>query len=183
MTVLGEAPGGTLIGVRPKDRAVGEALRRLTDMVEAMEETPGLPSGIAQDGVYALARAYGEALSAFVRQSGRNIAPSARLTVVHELRPDSSDGRTARIIARVGGSSTDHGGHAELPALEGTVPLLKLRGRGRDPVNVVEIVRDAVLAAAPELSSVTAIFGAAPSCVVEPPEAPMARAGTAAARR
>lgn len=179
MTVLGEAPGGAPIGVRFKDREVGDALRRLNDMVQAMEQTPGVPSGIAQDGVYALARAYGEALSAAVRQLGTSIASSARLTVVHELRPDSSDDRTVRIVARLGGSRTERGGRAELTALEDTVPMRKLPVYGHDSVSVAEIVRNAVQAAAPELSSVTVIFGAVPNGVTASPETLLA--GPAAA--
>lgn len=182
MTVLGEAPGGAPIGVRSNDREVGEALRRLNDMVEAMEKTPGMPSGIAQDGVYALARAYGEALSAVVGELARRMESSDRLTVVHELRPDSSDGRTLRIIARLGGSATKRGGRAELAALEDTVPMVKLWRRGRDSVGVVDIVRTAVLSAVPELSSVTVIFGAVPNSAIGPPGTLMAGRSATSAR-
>lgn len=183
MAVFGEAPGGALIGVRPKDSEAGEALRCLTDMVEATEETPGLPSSIAQDCVYALARAYGEALAGVVRQWSRSIESSDGFAIVHELRPDSSGGRVLRIIARLGGSPNDLGGRAELATIEDTMPMMQLPRLGQESISVVGIVRKAVLAAAPELSSVTVVFGAAPNRSIEPSEALMTRSATTAARR
>lgn len=178
MTVLGKAPGGAPIGVRSKNCDVGAALRRLNDMVEAMAETPGPPCGIAQDGVYALARVYGEALSVVVRRLGG----TTEATVVHELRPDSCGGRALRIIARLGHPSKDRGGRAELATLEATMPMLQLRRCGSESPSVAEIVRDAVLAAVPELSSVTVVFGAESSSAMEPPETPTVRPTATIAR-
>ncbi|MCV7261368.1 hypothetical protein [Mycobacterium shimoidei] len=130
-------------------------MRRLNDVIEALGVSAGPPRGVAIDALETLAWCYGEALARLIARLAANPTLLPPLTIVHELGAESDHGRVLRVTAELAGPSGDRGGQARLTTLERTMPLRRLPPYRPEAISVADIVRKAVLAAAPELSTVT----------------------------
>lgn len=129
-------------------------------MIEAVQVSVGPPCRIAFDALEALAWSYGEALARVIRRLAGNPTLLRPLTIVHELGAESDDGRVLRVTAELAEPFSDCGGHARLAAVESTIPLRRLAPYGPESVNIADVVRKAMLAASPELSTLTVDFNA-----------------------
>jgi hypothetical protein len=169
------------------DKEIGEALSRLNDLLEEVEQTPGPAGDIAADAVSALAQVYGEALARAighvagtpaVREAFLNDELLAHLLVLHDLHPEPVDARVSRVIAKLSGPLDDHGARVELGGVEGDVATIRLSAHGCGSAGIADLLREAVLAAAPELSDVSVVSGPSHDSAFVPLEKLMVRAST-----
>jgi AcrR family transcriptional regulator len=176
---------------RLSDKDIGDALTRLNDLLEEVEQIPGPAGEIAVEAVSALARVYGEALArAIGHVAGNRAAREAflndellgHLLVLHELQPESVDRRVSRAITKLSGPLDDQGARVELAAIEDGVATLRLVAHGCGSAGIADVVREAVLAAAPELSEVRVVSGGAHDSAFVPLEKLMSRPVTDGAR-
>lgn len=176
---------------RLRDNEIGDALTRLNDLLEEVEQTPGPAGEIALEAVSALARVYGEALARavdhaadnpVVREAFLNDELLGHLLVLHDIHPETVDGRVSRVIAKLSGPVGEKGAQVELAAIEDGVATVRLSAHGCGSAGIADVVRESVLAAAPELSEVTVVSGAARDSAFIPLEKLMARAATNGAR-
>ncbi|MGW4906333.1 NifU family protein [Streptomyces sp. NPDC004270] len=148
--------------------AVEVRLARLDTLLEGLESVPGPTGGSAFEAVRLLTEVYGEALA---RVLDRTDAPLAErladdelldhLLVLHDIHPDSPERRAARAVERLRPAVRERGGDVEWAGVEGQVGRVRLTtgggcgsGCGGGTTEVADAVREAVLAAAPELADV-----------------------------
>jgi Fe-S cluster biogenesis protein NfuA len=152
---------------RLADPAVEARLARLDELLERLEAAPGPMAATAVEAVRTLTEVYGEALARLLDLAGAE--PAARLAedellghllVLHGLHPEPADRRAERAVDRLRPAVQDRGGDVELVGVEGKVATVRVRegggcgsGCGGGP-SVADAVREAVLAAAPELTAV-----------------------------
>lgn len=172
---------------RLRDNEIGEALARLNDLLEEVEQTPGPAGALALDAVSALARIYGEALARAighvagtpaVREAFLNDELLGHLLVLHDLHPEPVDRRVSRVIAKLSRPLDDHGGRVELAEIHDGVATVRLSTHGCGSAGIAEFVREAVLAAAPELSDVAVVSGGAHNSTFVPLDKLMPRPPT-----
>lgn len=153
-----------------RDEQVRQELTRLNDLLGELEETPGPAGDIAREALSALTQVYGEALA---RALGYVVDTSQRaaflddellghLLVLHDLHPEPVDARVARVLAGLSAALGDHGTAEFIGVTDGvaTVRLTK-RGCGSSMAGIEEVLREEVLALAPELSGVEFVPDAA----------------------
>lgn len=176
---------------RLADSEVGDALSRLNDLLEEVEQTPGPAGEIAAETVSALAQIYGEALARAIghvvgipaaREAFLNDELLGHLLALHDLHPEPVDGRVSRVLAKLSGPLDDHGARVELSAIENGVATVQLSAHGCGSAGIADVVREAVLAAAPELSEVTVVSGAQHDSAFVPLDKLMVRASPNGAR-
>jgi hypothetical protein len=174
------------------DSEIGEALSRLNALLEQLEQTPGPAGEIAADAVTALAQLYGEALARAigyvlgtpaVQEAFLNDELLGHLLVLHDLHPESLDRRISRIVGRLSVPLDSHGARVELAGVEDGVATVRLAAHGCGSAGIADAVREAVLAAAPELSDVSVISAASHDTAFVPLEKLMAHASTNGERR
>ncbi|MFS2292404.1 MAG: NifU family protein [Actinomadura sp.] len=169
---MNEARGGD---GRPRaaEGTVAGLLSRLDETLERLERTPGATAETALEAVTMLTEVYGEALSRMMAHVPGDAAFSlveddlvGHLLVLHDLHPEPVERRVARTLERLRPDLRRRGLDAELVAVEGSTARVGLAGKGGGCAAgaAEEAVREAVLAAAPELSAVE----------VTPPKAPPA---------
>lgn len=169
---MSEARGGD---GRPRagEGTVAGLLSRLDETLERLERTPGATAGTALEAVTMLTEVYGEALSRMMAHVPGDAAPAlveddlvGHLLVLHGLHPEPVERRVARTLERLRPDLKRRGLDAELVGVEGGAARVALAGKagGCGAGAAEEAVREAVLAAAPELSAVE----------VTPPKAPPA---------
>lgn len=150
-------------GRRLDGPAVEQRLARIDELLEHLQQVPGPTSEAAIAAVRALTEVYGEALARVRDLGGPGLAGTlagdellGHLLVLHDLHPDPLDRRVARALDALRPAVRERGGDVELAGIAGAVATVRLRlkGCGRSPAEVEEAVRDAVLAAGPELSEV-----------------------------
>lgn len=154
----GGGPGGRL-----DDRAVAERMARLDEVLGRLERMPGATAATALDAVALLTEVYGEALArvAALAAPGSALATAfgrdrllGHLLVLHDAHPEPVERRVLRALDGV----RPHlgGAGAELAGIDGDVARVRITGGGCGSASgrVAALVRDAVLAAAPELSEV-----------------------------
>ncbi|MCF6521945.1 NifU family protein [Streptomyces sp. JJ36] len=151
---------------RLDDAEVGQRLARLDELLERVETVPGPATEAAVEAVQALTEVYGEALARaadLVRGAGPEPAERfladellGHLLVLHDLHPDPVEQRAARAVDGLRDAVRERGGELEFAGIEdGEARVrLTLKGCGSSTGPVEEAVREAVLAAAPELSGV-----------------------------
>jgi Fe-S cluster biogenesis protein NfuA len=152
-------------GPRLDDAAVQERLARLDELLGQVEAIPGPAGEIALEAVSALADVYGEALARATAYAAR--APAlveaitgdellGHLLVLHGIHPDPVERRVARALDALRPALQERGGDVELAGIDQGVAAIRLSmsGCGSSSAAVEAGVREAVLAAAPELSGV-----------------------------
>ncbi|MGI5204268.1 hypothetical protein ACQEU6_22130 [Spirillospora sp. CA-108201] len=136
------------------DERVREHVLRLEGLLDGLD--PG-----AHQAVQALVELYGEALDRIVRLS----ADAAKLAgdelvchmlAMHGLHPETPEARVRRALAALEGFLAKHRTSVELTGVDGNAVRLRAAAEGRaaPPRPVLDAVKRAALAAAPELERV-----------------------------
>lgn len=173
------------------DDALAARLTRLDELLGQVEATPGPAGEVALTALSELARVYGEALA---RASGYAAETPAvldafvrdellgHLLVLHDIHPEPARRRVARAVEDLRPALAEQGGTVELNDINEEVATvtLSVSGCGSTVDGVRNAVREAVLAAAPELSDVTIVAPAGSRGTFIPLEAlsPPTRAAT-----
>jgi Fe-S cluster biogenesis protein NfuA len=150
---------------RLRDEAVAERLARLDDLLAEVEAMPGPAGDTALTAVSELTRVYGEALAratGYAAEAAGVIEGFVRdelighLLVLHDIHPEPVGRRVARAVDAVRTAVAGNGGGVELTGIDGGVATVTLSGGGCGSTvsGITELVREAVLAVAPELSDV-----------------------------
>lgn len=152
--------------------AVADRMGRLDEALGRLEQTPGATAETAMDAVTMLAEVYGEALSRVMdRACGHGLAGEllddellGHLLVLHDVHPEPAERRAARAVDGLRAGLQRGGADAELVAVEERTARVRLTrggggggcgsGCGSGAADVEETVREAILAAAPELTAV-----------------------------
>jgi Fe-S cluster biogenesis protein NfuA len=152
-------------------RDVEQRLARLDELLGQLERIPGATAATGLEAARALAEVYGEALARLMDQvadvpSARNAAVAdeliGHLLVLHGIHPQPAAERVTRALDGI--RPHLHGGDVRLAGIADGVAWVQLTGTGcSSSAGTVELaVREAVLAAAPELRDVQAVRAAAP---------------------
>ncbi|MFF5533533.1 NifU family protein [Streptomyces cinerochromogenes] len=152
---------------RLADTDVEGRLARLDELLARLESAPGPMGATAVEAVRVLTEVYGEALARVLDLAGRQLAARLaedelldHLLVLHQLHPEPARQRAERAVDRLRPAVRERGGDVELVGVEGRVARVRVSeaggcgaGCGGGPT-VADAVREAVLAAAPELTEV-----------------------------
>jgi hypothetical protein len=168
----------------PDDAAVEQTLADLDELLGRLEQLPGPAGELALEAVSALAEVYGAALARAVSiavpaDGGATAAALAadpllgHLMALHGIHPDPAEVRVARALGEV------HGGGELVGITDGVAEVRMSGGGGCGASAGPELVRDTVLAAAPELADVRAV--AAPAAPAFIPLSSLTRAPVPAA--
>jgi Fe-S cluster biogenesis protein NfuA len=153
--------------VRLADRAVEARLARLDEVLAGLEPAPGP----AVEAVRLLTEVYGEALARVLDHADDRLRERladdellGHLMVLHDIHPESPERRAARAVEKLRPAVRERGGDLEWAGVDGQVARVRLRsgggcasGCGGGSADVTEAVRAAVLAVAPELTSVETV--------------------------
>lgn len=167
--------------VRLDDEAVRGRLIRLDELLEQVEQAPGPATQQALEAVDLLVQVYGEALGRVVahereRADGVDWMVQdellSHLLVLHGLHPHPVEDRVEQALEEVRPYVHSHGGEVSLEAIdEDGVVRVSLSGScsgcASSAATLEHAVSDAVLTAAPELSSVEAV-GVTPTSHTHP---------------
>ncbi|RPE46518.1 Fe-S cluster biogenesis protein NfuA [Streptomyces sp. Ag109_O5-1] len=148
--------------------AVEARLARLDSLLESLESAPGPLGSSAVEAVRLLTEVYGEALARVLDGADAPLAERLaddelldHLMVLHDIHPDSPECRAARAVERLRPAVRERGGDVEWAGVEGEVGRVRLAtgggcgsGCGGGTTEMTDVVREAVLAAAPELADV-----------------------------
>jgi Fe-S cluster biogenesis protein NfuA len=155
---------------RLDDRAVTAGLARIDELLGRLEQIPGTTAETALEAVAMLADVYGEALARVMDYASGDAAITGaiagdelvgHLLVLHGIHPDPVEQRVTRALAEI--RPYLHGGDAGLESISDGVARVRVSGGcgcASSPQALGDAVRDAVLAAAPELSGVEPVTGA-----------------------
>ncbi|MEU2060789.1 NifU family protein [Streptomyces sp. NPDC013455] len=152
---------------RLADPDVEGRLARLDELLARLETAPGPMGATAVEAVRVLTEVYGEALARVLDLAGQPLVAGlaedellGHLLVLHQLHPEPAQRRAERAVDRLRPAVRDRGGDIELVGVEGQVARVRVSeargcgsGCGGGPT-VADAVREAVLAAAPELTAV-----------------------------
>lgn len=163
-STIDTAPPAAGAQTRLGDRAVRERLVVLDEQLAQLEATPGPIGELALAAVSGLAEIYGQALARALdlvdpalvdRMLGDELI--GHLLVLHGIHPSPIEYRTSRVIEGMRATLVARGAQLELTGIERGVAMLRLsaKGCGSGAAGIEQSVRDAVLAAVPELSAVT----------------------------
>lgn len=150
---------------RMDDRAVREQVARVEAALEAIEGLPGEPRRTALDAVRQLVELYGEGwaralaeVEAMCPGGAARVAVDelvGHLLMIHGLHPQGVEARVRGALSEVEEAVNADGLAIELLSLDGDTARLRLGGNGHEPgAGIVELVKNAVLAAAPEVERV-----------------------------
>ncbi|AYN43046.1 NifU family protein [Streptomyces dangxiongensis] len=169
---------------RLADPAVEVRLARLDEVLAGLEAAPGP----ALEAVALLSEVYGEALARVLDHAEGPLRERlaedellGHLLVLHDMHPEPPERRAARAVEKLRPAVRERGGELEWAGLEGQVARVRLKtgggcgsgcGSGGGSSDVTEAVRAAVLAVAPELTSVETVE-AAPERVTAPAFVPL----------
>jgi Fe-S cluster biogenesis protein NfuA len=164
------APHGAAPASRLDDGEVTARIARIDELLETVQGAPGPMARTALDAVRALTEVYGEALARVLDHADAALAARlaedellGHLLVLHDVHPEPPERRAARAVERLRPAVRERGGDIALDAVEGQVARVRLRtagcgsGCGSALAGVEDAVREAVLAAAPELTAVEAV--------------------------
>ena len=179
--------------MRLDDRAVQARLAELNEQLERLEQIPGQTSALAVDTVEALVEVYGEALCRVMDiAAGTPLADAlaaddliANLLLLHDVHPVPLNRRLEEALDRVRPYVHSHGGQVELLGVADGVARVRFSGScdgcTASSATLESGIREALLAAAPELTGVEAEDGGARAH--PPPVAPPAVIPLASVRR
>ena len=145
------------------DGAVADRLARLDEMLGRLERTPGATAESALDAVTLLTEVNGEALSRVVAHVSGDAAGAlvddeliGHLLVLHGIHPEPVERRVARTLDGLRPQLNRRGVEVDLVGIEAKTARVSIKGGGCGGTagHAEEIVREAVLAAAPELAEV-----------------------------
>ncbi|MFE0449741.1 NifU family protein [Streptomyces sp. NPDC058914] len=153
---------------RLADPDVEARLARLDDLLEGLQSVPGPTTRSATEAVGLLTEVYGEALARVLDHGDARLAERladdellGHLLVLHDIHPEPAERRAARAVERLRPAVRERGGDVEWAGVEGQVARVRLKtgggcgsGCGGGGAEVTDAVREAVLAAAPELTAV-----------------------------
>ncbi|MGI5347894.1 NifU family protein [Streptomyces sp. CA-250714] len=148
---------------RLADADVEERLLRLDELLERVEKMTGPTADAALEAVRGLTELYGEALARIRDLAGPELTGRladdqlvGHLLVLHELHPEPVGRRVATAVDRIAEVLRERGATVELVGVDGGVATVRLttKGCGGSASGIEEAVREAVLAAAPELTEV-----------------------------
>ncbi|MBO8197218.1 NifU family protein [Streptomyces smyrnaeus] len=148
---------------RLADAEVEQRLARLDELLERVEKVAGPTADAARAAVRGLTELYGEALARVGDLAGpelvRRLAGDQllhHLLVLHGLHPDPVERRVAAAVESIAEVLRRRGATIELVGIDGPVATVRLttKGCGTSSSGIEEAVREAVLAAAPELAEV-----------------------------
>lgn len=150
------------------DDTVRQRLRRIDELLDRVEGTPGPTADAALESVQCLLEVYGEALARVV-----DVVPAAtldgllddelvaHLLVLHDVHPEALDQRVRRVLDELRPQLESRGGGLELVAIDGGIARVRLSGGGcghsSGSGELEQVVADAILALAPELGSVESV--------------------------
>ncbi|MFF9177277.1 NifU family protein [Streptomyces sp. NPDC014793] len=153
--------------VRLPDPAVEARLARLDEVLAGLESAPGPAAREALESVLLLTEVYGEALARIVDVADERLSERlaedellGHLLVLHSVHPEPVERRAARAVEKLRPAVRERGGDVEWAGVEGQVARVRVSGGGcgsgcgGGSADVTEVVRAAVLAAAPELTAV-----------------------------
>ncbi|MFF7486911.1 NifU family protein [Streptomyces luteogriseus] len=165
---------------RLADADVEARLVRLDQALDSLESAPGPTTRTATEAVALLTEVYGEALARVLDRADEQLAERlaedellGHLLVLHDIHPEPAERRAARAVERLRPAVQERGGDVEWAGVEGQVARVRLTtggggcgsGCGGGGDEVTDAVRAAVLAAAPELTSVEPLTETAPAFV------------------
>ncbi|MFE1337493.1 NifU family protein [Streptomyces sp. NPDC058733] len=153
--------------VRLADPAVEARLARLDEVLAQLESAPGP----AMEAVRLLTEVYGEALARVLDHAEQPLRETlaedellAHLLVLHDIHPEPPERRAERAVDKLRPAVRERGGDLVWAGVEGQVARVRLdsgggcgSGCGGGSAGVVDAVRAAVLAVAPELEAVEAV--------------------------
>ncbi|MDF4252523.1 NifU family protein [Streptomyces sp. WMMB303] len=149
--------------VRLTDEDVEQRLAHLDELLERVESVAGPAADAALAAVRGLTEIYGEALSRIRDLAGPGLAEQLtgdqlldHLLVLHRLHPDPVEQRVATAVEHAAEALRPRGATLELLGIDEGVAAVRLttKGCGGSASGAEEAVRDALLAAAPELLDV-----------------------------
>ncbi|MEV0688888.1 NifU family protein [Streptomyces sp. NPDC050388] len=153
-------------GFRLDDGEVAARIARIDELLEKVQIAPGPMAQTAVDAVRTLTEVYGEALARVLDHADAALAERlaedeliGHLLVLHDVHPEPPERRAVRAVERLRPAVQERGGDVALDGVEGPVARVRLRtaGCGSASAGVEEAVREAVLAAAPELTAVETV--------------------------
>ncbi|MFD8427763.1 NifU family protein [Streptomyces coelicoflavus] len=152
------------------DGEVAARIAHIDELLEKVEIAPGPTARSALDAVRALTEVYGEALARVLDHASPALAGQlaedellGHLLVLHGIHPEPPARRAARAVERLRPAVQERGGDAELVDVDERTARIRLdtpgcgSGCGSASTEVEDAVREAVLAAAPELTAVEAV--------------------------
>lgn len=177
---------------RLDDTAVEQRLGHLDELLSHLEQYPGPTADAAREAVAALTDVYGEALARVVDRASEAMAERlasdellGHLLVLHDIHPEPVEARVRRALDVVQQRAGRQGGSVELDAIDGDVARVRLSSSGggcgcsSGTDELEQVVRESVLALAPELSSVEPVIAdAGRESSVIPVEALLSRTAT-----
>lgn len=158
------------------DDAVERRLVRLNEILGQLERIPGRTAELALQAAETLIEVYGEAL----RRVTSRVADSPdvlraftddellrHLLVLHRVHPDPTEQRVAQALDNLRPQLRAQGAEVELTGIHtGVADVCLTAGSPGCSTNAVrELVREQVLAAAPELTEVNVVAGSAPRLI------------------
>ncbi|MDQ0791035.1 NifU family protein [Streptomyces sp. B3I8] len=158
-TTAAYGPGGD----RLDDSAVEDRLTRIDDLLGRVEEAPGPMAQAAVEAVGALTEVYGEGLARILDLADEALVARfaedqllGHLMVLHDIHPDPVERRAERAVDGLRTIVRESGGEIELTGIDDGVARVRLdvKGCGSTTAVLETAVREALLAAAPELSGV-----------------------------
>jgi Fe-S cluster biogenesis protein NfuA len=172
---VAEAPAERLA-----DPAVEARLARLDDLLGGLESAPGPVTRTAVEAVRLLTEVYGEALARVMDHADGRLAERlaedellGHLLVLHAVHPEPVEVRAARAVERLRPAVRERGGDVEWAGVDEDVARVRLTsgggcgsGCGAGSTDVTAVVREAVLAVAPELTAVEPVRSASPPAFV-----------------
>jgi hypothetical protein len=152
---------------RLDDAAVEQRLSRLDGLLAQLEHVPGRTAELALQAVEALVEVYGEALSRVTETVAGDPGMRRVLTddellrhlmLLHRVHPDPPGQRVRRAVEDAATAVRTSGMRVELVEVRADTAVVRVAaascGACGDPAAAHEVVRDEVLAAAPELARV-----------------------------
>ena len=151
---------------RLDDAAVEPRLARLDALLGQLEQTPGRTAEVALAAVELLTEVYGEALARVTDLAAGDPHLLAGLTgdellrhllLLHRLHPDPPERRVARAVDDLRPQLRAQGAEIALVGIDGTVARIRLAASSCGAATLRDLVREQVLAVAPELSAVDVV--------------------------
>lgn len=152
--------------MRLDDRAVHERLAVLDEQLAWLEGTPGPIGELALVAVSGLAELYGQALARALDLADPALVTRllddeliGHLLALHGIHPEPVEARISRAIGGLKPALSARGAAVELSGIDDSVATMRLsmKGCGSGSAGIESVVRDAVLAAVPELKGVIVV--------------------------
>jgi hypothetical protein len=154
------------VPARLDNRAVHERLAALDEQLARLEVTPGPVGELALVAVSGLAEIYGQALARALDLADAAVIERlvddeliGHLLALHGIHPETVEARVGRVIERLKPALKARGTTLELAGIDHSVATMRVEVKGcaSGLSDVGPVVRDAVLAAVPELTDVVTV--------------------------